>query len=70
MCHERRLVSQCQAAQKADQYILTAEAQQRVKAGRLGLVARTARFIYDDNPMGRARMLSECVHPTTPDTPV
>jgi len=58
--------SQCQAAQKADQYILTAEAQQRVKAGRFGVGSIDSPLYYDANPMARARTLSECAHPTTP----
>lgn len=62
--------AQCQAAQKADQYILTAQARQQVQAGRMGAGSTDSPLFYDNNPMGRAWVLRECVHPTTPDNPL
>jgi uncharacterized protein (DUF849 family) len=57
--------AQCQAAQKADQYILLAESRQRVNANRLGVGSVDSPLYYDANPLARMMTLNECAHPTT-----
>jgi hypothetical protein len=57
---------ECQAAQKADQYILTAEAQQRVRAGQFDIGSNHSPLYFSANPMARARTLRECATPSTP----
>jgi len=54
----------CQAAQKADEYIGLAKAQQRVAAGRHGVGSIDSPAYYDHWPIARQMTLNQCAHPT------
>jgi hypothetical protein len=61
---------ECQAAQKADEYVSLAAAKQRVAAGRFGQGSVDSPLYYDNWPIARANVLRECAHPTTPENPL
>lgn len=55
--------AQCQAAQKAGDYISLAERQQRVNAGRFGVGSVDSPLFYDMYPIARMTTLQACEHP-------